>query len=117
MTIDEEIIANPILREVCQLLTTPYQKEMLSTQTAKGIAKYPNTVSVDDYSIIGWIDHNVQKLIDSTVYYKALKKKIEADIELPKWKYYMWLIDRGINSNIDNLNDLEFIRNLYLGGE
>jgi hypothetical protein len=114
MTIEEEIIANPILREVSQLLTTPYQKEMLSTQTAKGIAKYPNTVNVDDYSIVGWIDHNMQELIDSTVYYKAAIKKIEGkDLDLVE-EYFLELLNDGLNNNIERLNTLENMRFRYL---
>lgn len=114
MTIEEEIIVNDVLREVSELLKTPYQKGMLSNQTAKGIAKYPNTVNVDDYSIIGWIDHNVQELIDSTVYYKALYKKIKRTGSHPEENYFLWFIEKDIASNITKLNNLEYIRERYL---
>lgn len=116
MTIEEQIIANDILREVSHLLKTPYQKEMLSTQTAKGIAKYPNTVNVEDYSIVGWIDHNVQELIDSTVYYKALYKKVKMTSSHPEENYFLWFIEKDIARNIAKLNNLEYIRERYLEG-
>lgn len=63
----EAIDVNPILSEVLGALTA---------QTAKGIAKYPNTVNVDDYSVIGWIDHAIEEGIDQIVYLTALKQKI-----------------------------------------
>lgn len=68
MKIDDEILANPVLREV---------NELLENQTAKGIAKYGKTVDPMDYTIIEWIEHARQELMDELVYLTVLKQKLE----------------------------------------
>ncbi|MER2170924.1 MAG: hypothetical protein ABS938_09830 [Psychrobacillus psychrodurans] len=69
MTIEEEIIANPILREV---------NDLLELQTAKGLAKYKTTVNADDYSEIEWIQHTQEELVDMLVYLTVLKSKLQS---------------------------------------
>ncbi|WP_191556591.1 hypothetical protein [Metabacillus idriensis] len=66
--VQEEINKNAILKEVQDLLTT---------QTAKGLAKYPRTVHVDDYNLTEWIDHVLQEKTDEIVYLVTLKHKIK----------------------------------------
>lgn len=68
MTIDDEILSNPVLREV---------RELLQNQTAKGIAKYGTTVNPKDYTTIEWIEHARQELMDELVYLTVLKQKLE----------------------------------------
>lgn len=68
MSIEDEVLANPILREV---------RDLLENQTAKGLAKYGNTVNPSDYSTIEWIDHARQELMDELVYLTILKQKME----------------------------------------
>ncbi|MEK4173351.1 hypothetical protein MHI22_18080 [Lysinibacillus sp. FSL L8-0312] len=68
MTIEDQILANPVLREV---------NELLQNQTAKGIAKYGTTVNPMDYTTIEWIEHARQELIDELVYLTVLKQKME----------------------------------------
>ena len=68
MTIDDQILANPVLREV---------NELLQNQTAKGIAKYGTTVNPMDYTAIEWIEHARQELMDELVYLTVLKQKLE----------------------------------------
>ncbi|MCK1996816.1 hypothetical protein MPH47_06170 [Psychrobacillus psychrodurans] len=114
MTIEEEIIANDILRELSQLLTTSYQKEVLALQTGKGLAKYPNTVNTEDYSIIGWIDHNVQGLMDSSVYYKVLIKKIELETLSKRNETILYMLREDLQGNLVRMQRLENIRNSYL---
>lgn len=67
MNIQEQIIANSILREV---------NEKLELQTAKGLAKYKTTVNAEDYSEVEWIDHTCEELIDTLVYLVARKQSI-----------------------------------------
>lgn len=68
MSIEDEILANPVLREV---------RDLLENQTAKGLAKYGNTVNPSDYSTIEWIEHARQELMDELVYLTVLKQKLE----------------------------------------
>ena len=68
MTIEEQILANPVLREV---------RDLLENQTAKGIAKYGTTVNPMDYTAIAWIEHARQELMDELVYLTVLKQKME----------------------------------------
>jgi hypothetical protein len=119
MSIDEHIIANPILRKVDELLSTPYLKQVLEIQTAKGLAKYPNLVNVDDYSVTGWIDHNIQELIDSTVYTVAAIKRIEKDYGIKgfgvRGDHYRIInvLQLDIRENVKKLERLEVLRNHY----
>jgi len=68
MTIEDQILANPVLREV---------NELLQNQTAKGLAKYGKTVNPMDYTTIEWIEHARQELMDELVYLTVLKQKME----------------------------------------
>lgn len=68
MTIEDQILANTALREI---------QELLKNQTAKGIAKYGKTVDPMDYTIIEWIEHARQELMDELVYLTVLKQKLE----------------------------------------
>jgi len=68
MTIEDQILANPVLREV---------NELLQNQTAKGLAKYGTTVNPMDYTTIEWIEHARQELMDELVYLTVLKQKME----------------------------------------
>ncbi len=72
MTIDEEIIANDILREVSNLL---------ELQTVKGIAKYGHTVEPDSLSVLQWHKHHREELLDSLVYTTIIINKLEANHE------------------------------------
>ncbi|MEK5207499.1 hypothetical protein [Psychrobacillus sp. FSL H8-0510] len=68
MTIDEEIIANDILREVSNLL---------ELQTVKGIAKYGHTVEPGSLSVLQWHKHHREELLDSLVYTTILINQME----------------------------------------
>ena len=68
MTIEDQILANPVLREV---------RDLLENQTAKGLAKYGKTVNPMDYTTIEWIEHARQELMDELVYLTVLKQKLE----------------------------------------
>lgn len=68
MTIDDQILANPVLREV---------RELLENQTAKGLAKYGTTVNPMDYTTIEWLKHFREEMIDGTVYATVVIKKLE----------------------------------------
>lgn len=114
MTIEEEIIANDILRELNHQLRSPYQKEVLAIQTVKGKAKYPNTVEIDDYSVIGWIDHNAQELMDSSVYYVALIKKVETEEPSKRNETILYMLREDLQSNLSKMERLENIRKMYL---
>ncbi|GAB0170530.1 hypothetical protein LSPCS325_39670 [Lysinibacillus sp. CTST325] len=82
MSIEDEILANPILREISGLLESERAKEVLANQTAKGFAKYGTTVNIDDYSLVEWIDHAIEEAMDQMVYYNCIiKKLIESGIK------------------------------------
>ncbi|MCD7034322.1 hypothetical protein LRR81_08750 [Metabacillus sp. GX 13764] len=66
--VQEEINKNEILQEV---------QDLLITQTAKGLAKYPRTVHIDDYTLTEWIDHVLQEKTDEIVYLVTLKHKVK----------------------------------------
>lgn len=68
MSIEDEILANPVLREI---------QNSLELQTAKGLAKYGTTVNPMDYSTIEWIEHAIQESMDKIVYLTVLKQKLE----------------------------------------
>lgn len=68
MTIDDEILANPVLREV---------RELLENQTAKGLAKYGTTVNPMDYTTIEWLKHYREEMIDGAVYATVVIRKLE----------------------------------------
>lgn len=113
MTIDEHILANPVLRELMfkfETHGTPEIKDVLEIQTAKGLVKYSKTVNPDDYSIEGWINHNKQELVDSSVYSEVLLSKLEM---MPEEQAITckWLIDKIILDNITNMNFLIVLEN------
>lgn len=67
MNIQDEILANPILRNV---------QEKFELQTAKGLAKYGKTVNPSSYSVEGWLNHLQQELIDGAVYVETVLSKL-----------------------------------------
>ncbi|MEX3621881.1 hypothetical protein [Viridibacillus arvi] len=67
MNIQDEILANPILRNV---------QEKFELQTAKGLAKYGETVNPSSYSVEGWLNHLQQELIDGAVYVETVLSKL-----------------------------------------
>lgn len=84
MSIEDEILANTVLRELGELLQSERAKEVLIKQTAKGLAKYRKTVDINDYSLVEWFDHAIEEAMDMMVYYNCIIKK---------------LIDSGIKEN------------------
>ncbi|OXS66096.1 hypothetical protein B1B04_24435 [Lysinibacillus sp. KCTC 33748] len=68
MTIEEQILANPVLREM---------KNLLELQTAKGIAKYGTTVNPMDHYTIEWLKHFREEMIDGAVYATVVIQKLE----------------------------------------
>ncbi|MGE7932141.1 hypothetical protein [Viridibacillus arvi] len=72
MNISNEILANPILRNV---------QEKFELQTAKGLAKYGETVNPDSYSVEGWLNHLQEELIDGAVYVETVLSKLN-DMQL-----------------------------------
>ncbi|ETT84193.1 hypothetical protein MKZ08_08375 [Viridibacillus sp. FSL R5-0477] len=106
MTISDEILANPILHEL---------QNLLENQTAKGIAKYPNTVNVDDYSLVGWAKHAQEETLDKLVYLTCMKvKATEMEMKIDKLlsiarfyahpQTYAWIDDKSryIPSDIED---------------
>ncbi|MFF2793513.1 hypothetical protein [Lysinibacillus xylanilyticus] len=68
MTIEEQILANPALRDV---------QNLLELQTAKGLAKYGTTVNPMDHSTIEWLKHYREEMIDGAVYATVVIQKLE----------------------------------------
>lgn len=71
----EELNKNQILRNV---------QKLLETQTEKGIEKYGTTVNPSDYTLVGWLEHLQQEMIDAIVYCEVLKFKFVHLIALEK---------------------------------
>lgn len=113
MTIDEHILANPILRGLKKKFEQygePGLNNDLETQTAKGLIKYPNTVNPDDYSVDGWISHNRQELVDSCVYSEVLLAKSEM-IPEEFIHVYEYVVNKIMIDNINNMNSLIELQN------
>lgn len=68
MSISDEIIANPITRNI---------QSLLENQTAKGLVKYGTTVNPNDYSVEEWVLHAQEEAIDFLVYLEVLKVKLD----------------------------------------
>lgn len=121
MTIEEHILANDVLREVNESLTSPFLKGVLEIQTAKGIAKYPNTVNVNDYSVVGWIEHSIQELMDSLIYTKLTIKRIKQDYYRTEPKIVhvnaILVLQSNYKYTIQKLLQLEVLREQYLSLE
>jgi hypothetical protein len=61
-------VSNPILIEIVK---------MFEAQQEKGFNKYGEYVNIDSYSIIGWIEHAQQEMIDGLVYLECIKQKLK----------------------------------------
>lgn len=68
MSIEEQILANPVLRDM---------QNLLELQTAKGLAKYGTTVNPMDYTTIEWLKHYREEMIDGAVYATVVIQKLE----------------------------------------
>lgn len=66
MDITDEILVNPILRNI---------QDKFETQTEKGIAKYGNTVQPNNLEIDQWATHAQEELLDNLVYLECLKTR------------------------------------------
>lgn len=66
MSITDEILANPVLREI---------ESKFELQTAKGLAKYGHTVQPNSLEIEQWASHAQEELIDNLVYLECLKAR------------------------------------------
>lgn len=60
--------ANPILVEVLKLFRA---------QQHKGLLKYGVLVKLDNYSILEWLEHSQQEMLDSIVYLECIKQKFK----------------------------------------
>lgn len=68
MNINDEILKNPILRNV---------QVKFENQTTKGLAKYGETVNPKSYDTIAWLKHLQEELIDGVVYIEVLIQKVK----------------------------------------
>lgn len=77
MNITDEILANPVLREVSVLVKgDPEGEKYLELQTAKGLVRYKRTVQLEDFSLVEWFEHSQEEDTDSLVYKTAAKQKL-----------------------------------------
>jgi hypothetical protein len=65
-----DLEANPVLLEILKLFRAQQQK---------GLLKYGKLVELDAYTVIGWIEHHQQELIDALVYTEAIKQKLKKE--------------------------------------
>lgn len=72
MTIEEQILANQILRNVM---------DKFKNQQVKGLAKYGETVNPKSHSVVEWLEHKQQELIDATVYSEVLIDVVSKIVE------------------------------------
>jgi len=59
---------NPVISNVVQ---------MLLDQQEKGLKKYGTLVNVEDYNLIGWIEHLQQELCDALIYLECVKQRFK----------------------------------------
>ena len=113
MKIENEILANPILRSV---------QEKFQNQQVKGLAKYGETVNPASYDIVGWLNHLQQELIDGTVYTEVLinqisevveeNKKLRRDLSVEKGNRYSEKYVQEVESENKRFREaLEFYAN------
>lgn len=69
----KQLMDNPVYRAVI---------EQFAAQQEKGLKKYGTYVNVEDYDVIGWIEHAQQEMIDQLVYLEALKQKIKGEAKV-----------------------------------
>lgn len=72
MNIEDEILGNPILRNV---------QAKFQNQQVKGLAKYGETVNPKSYNAVAWLLHLQEELIDATVYVETATYKIKEIVE------------------------------------
>ena len=87
MEIPDILKDNPILEGVLNKLVT---------QTQKGLEKYGTTVNADMLSMIEWINHAQEEIIDLLVYLETMKVKASTIQEVFSSEFYTQLnIDFG----------------------
>lgn len=81
MTTEEHILANPVLRKITDELKQRPQAErtlaVADMQTAKGVAKYPETVNPSSKNIVEWLQHRFEEDFDGLVYTACALEVVE----------------------------------------
>jgi succinate dehydrogenase flavin-adding protein (antitoxin of CptAB toxin-antitoxin module) len=63
-----------------QIKENPVLSELLKkffNQAEKGLEKYGELVDVDDLSLLEWLNHAQEELIDELVYLECIKQKVK----------------------------------------
>jgi len=62
--------------------------DRIAERSEAGMKKYGVSMERDDISIVGWIDHTIEELLDASVYLERLRVgmvKIEEEKRNPRW--------------------------------
>jgi hypothetical protein len=62
--------------------------DRIAERSEEGMKKYGVSMERDDISIVGWIDHTIEELLDASVYLERLRVgmvKIEEEKRNPRW--------------------------------
>lgn len=121
MSIKEKIAQDKILSAIQEKFEAQTQglerTEILAkfeAQTRKGLKKYGQTVANNILSVVEWIDHASEELIDYIVYLECLKAKlsqmISEDVLLAILLIDIQLIDQAIEEAIVQISYLEGLK-------
>ena len=64
--------------------------DRIAERSEAGMKKYGVSMERDDISIVGWIDHTIEELLDASVYLERLRVgmvKIEREKRNRKWEH------------------------------
>ena len=81
MTTEEHILGNPTLKKITgELKQRPQAERTLAVadmQTAKGVAKYPETINPSSKNIVEWLQHRFEEDFDGLVYTACALEVVE----------------------------------------
>ncbi|HZG12705.1 MAG TPA: hypothetical protein VEZ91_11980 [Kurthia gibsonii] len=107
MNIKDEIAANEVLRNI---------QDKFETQTEKGIAKYGHTVRPESLSVLDWINHTQEELIDALVYLECIQKVYEQISECENLFHAIVDETNAVSTEVNNEDLLRSIRNMAKSG-
>lgn len=121
MSIKQKIAQDQILSQIQEKFEAQTEglerAEILAkfeAQTRKGLEKYGQTVADNDLTVVEWIDHASEELIDYIVYLECLKAKlsqmISEDVLVAILLIDIQLIDQAIEEVIVQIVYLEGLK-------
>lgn len=71
------------MRSLNKIMENPVYREIINRfidQQEKGYEKYGTYINLDDYDLLGWIEHAQQEATDWLVYLEAIKQKYLSEL-------------------------------------